>query len=263
LDYDFIPNDSLSALEQVLRPSKTKIVWIETPSNPEWRITDIEAFTRKAHEFGSMAVVDNTVATPVLTRPIECGADIVMHSGTKYLNGHGDVLIGALITKNESELWQRIGEIAHAAGGLPGSFEAWLFLRGIRTLFLRMERICSNALAIAEHFETHPKIKAVLYPGLQRCAGHETATRQMKGGFGGMLSIRVKGGREAAVQVQANTRVFRRATSLGTVESLIEHRASYEGPESLVPEDLLRLSIGIENVSDLISDLEHALATVP
>ena len=261
IGYDFVPNESIADLKRALKPGITKVVWVETPSNPEWRITDIAATVEAAHAAGAMVAVDNTVATPVLTRPIELGADLVAHSATKYLNGHGDVLMGALVAKEDSDYWQRIREVAHDAGALPGSFETWLLLRGVRTLFLRMERICSNALAVATHFRAHHKIKAVLYPGLPECPGYDVAQRQMHGGFGGMLSLRL-GSREAAVQVQARTRVFRRATSLGTTESLIEHRASYEGPGSPVPEDLLRLSIGIEDVSDLIADLEQALEAV-
>lgn len=255
----FIENGCAEALETELRRERTRIVWIETPSNPDWQVTDIEAFCRIAHAHGALAVVDNTVATPVLTRPLALGADIVMHSCTKYLNGHGDVLAGALVTREETPFWRRIREVAHDAGGLPGSFEAWLLLRGMRTLFLRMERISTSALAIAEHFKEHPKVGALLYPGLPGDPGHEVAARQMRGGFGGMLSMRMRGGREAAVGVQARVRLFRRATSFGTTESLIEHRASYEGPQTRVPDDLLRLSIGLEDPLDLIEDLEQAL----
>jgi cystathionine gamma-synthase len=259
LNYDFVPNGDEAALRAALRPNETKVVWVETPSNPDWRVTDIAASAREAHEAGAMVVVDNTVATPVLTRPISLGADIVVHSGTKYLNGHGDVLVGASIAKEDTPLWRRIRETAHDAGALPGPFEAWLLLRGVRTLFLRMDQICSNAHTIATHFEKHPRIETVHYPGITGSADHTIARRQMLGGFGGMLSIRVAGGYESAVAVQAACRIFKRATSLGAVESLVEHRASYEGAGSLVPDNLLRLSIGIEDVADLISDLEQAL----
>jgi cystathionine gamma-synthase len=259
LEYDFVPNGDEVALRESLRPNQTKVVWVETPSNPDWRVTDIAAFSHEAHEAGALVVVDNTVATPVLTRPISLGADLVVHSGTKYLNGHGDVLIGALIAKDETPLWRRIREMAHDAGALPGPFEAWLLLRGVRTLFLRMDQICSNALKIASHFVGHPCVDAVHYPGLPGSPDHEIAGRQMSGGFGGMISIRIAGGYESAVAVQAACRVFKRATSLGTLESLVEHRASYEGAGSPVPDNLLRLSIGVEDVADLISDLEQAL----
>lgn len=262
VEYDFIANNDLEALKKVLKPGKTKIVWLETPSNPLWLITDIEAFTKVAHEAGAIVAVDNTVATPALTRPIEMGADIVMHSATKYLNGHSDVLLGCLICKEESALWTKIKNIAHDAGAIPGSFETWLLLRGIKTLFLRMEKICANSQALAEHFDQHPKIEKVHYPGLVNFEGHDIAKMQMSGGFGGMMSLRIKGGLEAAVKTQANTNVFTRATSLGSVDSLIEHRASIEGEDSKTPQNLLRLSIGIEEVEDLIYDLEQALELI-
>jgi cystathionine gamma-synthase len=259
LRHTAILEGDVAALKQSIIPGKTKIVWIETPSNPLWKITDIAAFAEVAHRQRALVVVDNTVATPVLTCPLDLGADLVMHSATKFLNGHGDVLIGALITKRENEFWQSIVAIAHDSGPLPGSFEAWLLLRGMRTLFLRMERICSNALNIAGFLSAHPKIHTVYYPGLMDFPGHEIARKQMQRGFGGMLSIRLKGGQNAAVRVQANIKVFKRATSLGLTESLMEHRASYEGLTSQAPDDLLRLSIGIENVDDLIADLKQAL----
>jgi len=259
LEYSTYSEEDAGTLESGIVPGRTKIAWIETPSNPLWKITDIAAFSRIAHGHGATVVVDNTVPTPVLTRPIELGADIVMHSATKYLNGHGDVLAGALITNEENDLWNRVRSIAHDAGPLPGSFEAWLLLRGMRTLFLRMERICSSAERIAQFVHEHDLVSSVYYPGLRDFPGHEIAERQMKGGFGGMISIRLAGGFEAAVRVQANVKVFKRATSLGAAESMIEHRASYEGPDSDVPDDLLRLSIGIEKPDDLIHDLEQAL----
>lgn len=262
LDIDFVPNGNESALAESLKPDRTKLVWIETPSNPDWKVTDIASCSRAAHGVGATVVVDNTVATPVLTRPIDLGADLVVHSGTKYLNGHGDVLIGVVIAEEETPLWQRIRALAHDAGALPGPFETWLLLRGMRTLFLRMNQICSNALTIACHLVSHPRVEAVLYPGLPGSRDHEVAARQMSGGFGGMISLRINGGYQAAVAVQAACRVFMRATSLGTLESLIEHRASYEGAASSVPGNLLRLSIGIEDVVDLVSDLEQALESV-
>ena len=259
LQAEFVPNEDLDALRRALRPGVTRLVWIETPSNPMWCVTDIAAAAEIAHQAGALVAVDNTVPTPVLTRPLELGADIVMHAGTKYLNGHGDVLLGALVARENNELWTAIHEIAHDGGALPGTFETWLLLRGMRTLFVRMERICASAMAVAQHFHGHPKLLSVLYPGLPDCVGHDVAVRQMTGGFGGMLSIRVVGGQGGAVRVQANTKIFKRATSFGGTDSLIEHRASYEPPDSPVPQDLLRLSIGLESVSDLIADLEQAL----
>ncbi len=260
LDYTHLADNNPASLISAIIPGRTKIVWIETPSNPLWLITDIAAFCTIAHQHGCMVVADNTVATPVLTKPIDLGADIVMHSATKYLNGHGDILMGVLVTKEKNRVWEHIIEIAHDGGAIPGTFETWLLHRGIRTLFLRMERICSNAQIIAEYLDKHPAIAHVYYPGLAGDAGHEIAAGQMKGGFGGMISIQVRGGMAEAVKVQAKTDVFKRATSLGTTESLIEHRASYEGAGTSVPDDLLRLSIGIEDVEDLVQDLDQALS---
>jgi cystathionine gamma-synthase len=198
--------------------------------------------------------------TPVLTRPIEHGADLVVHSATKYLNGHCDVVAGLVATANKDELWERIREVRLQAGAILGSMEAWLLQRGMRTLFLRVRKACDSALAIANHFEGHAALDAVIYPGLPSHPGHETAIRQMHGGFGGMMCLQVKGGAERALDVAKRCNVFTRATSLGGVESLIEHRYTIEGEGSPVPQDWLRLSIGIENVDDLIADLEQALA---
>ena len=256
---DFAPTGDASALERTIKPGRTKIVWIETPANPSWEVSDIALWARIAHGAGALLSVDSTVATPVLTRPIALGADLVMHSATKYLNGHSDVVGGALITARNDAFWQRICRIRHDGGAVLGPVEAWLLLRGMRTLFIRVDRCCSNALTFAEHFHSHPKILAVQYPGLPDDPGHEIAKKQMQGGFGGMVSIRVKGGEAAAIATAARVKVFKRATSLGGVESLIEHRASIEGPTTPVPRDLLRLSIGIEDVSDLIADIEQAL----
>lgn len=261
IEVTYIPDGDFIALKDNIKIGKTKIVWIETPSNPNWKITDIKIFSEIAHNTGAMVVCDNTVATPVLTKPLDLGADIVLHSATKYLNGHGDILMGALVAKEENEFWNKIKSIAHDGGALPGSFESWLLLRGIRTLFLRMERICSNAMKIAEFLENHPKVKMVYYPGLKNFPGYEIAKRQMQNGFGGMISIRLAD-KESAIKLQTKTKLFKRATSLGLVESLIEHRASYEGKGTQVPDDLIRLSIGIEQVDDLIKDLEQALTQI-
>jgi cystathionine gamma-synthase len=202
------------------------------------------------------------VATPVLTRPFEHGADLVVHSASKYLNGHGDVLAGAVLAARRDPLWERIRSWRRNAGAMPGPFEAWLLQRGMRTLFLRVQRASDTALAIATRFAGHPALTGVLYPGLLDHPGHQVAARQMTGGFGGMLSIRVAGGADRAHAVLREVRVFKRATSLGGVESLIEHRRSSEGPSSPVPDDLLRLSAGIEAPGDLIADLEAALDAV-
>ncbi len=259
LEVSLVPNGDMDALRAALRPGKTRMVWVETPANPLWSITDIAETAAAAHEAGALLGIDSTVQTPVLTRPLELGADIVMHSASKYLNGHSDVLGGALITARDDDFWARVDMVRRENGAVLGAFEAWLLLRGLRTLALRVRAASANALAIAEHFHGHPKVAQVLYPGLPTHPGHEIAGRQMTGGFGGMLSLRVAGGEDAAIQVAAGTTLFKQATSLGGVESLIEHRAGSEGPSSPTPRDLLRLSVGIEDAGDLVSDLEAAL----
>ena len=250
----------LNQLSAALRPGQTRLVWIETPANPTWVVTDIAAAAAIAHGAGAILAVDSTAATPVLTRPLEHGADLVMHSATKYLNGHSDVLAGALVTARDDALWQRIDANRDHGGAVLGGFEAWLLLRGMRTLALRVREASRNAQAIAEHCQGHPGVAQVLYPGLGNDPGHQIAKRQMAGGFGGMISIRVKGGRERALEVAGKLQLFLRATSLGGIESLVEHRASVEGPDSPVPADLLRISVGIEDVDDLTKDLDKALA---
>lgn len=258
---EFDPTIS-GSLAQAIQTGKTKLVWIETPSNPTWDVTDISEAARLAHSAGAKLAVDSTVATPLITRPIDIGADYVLHSATKYLNGHSDVIAGALVTAREDELWEHAREIRHLEGAVLGPFEAWLLLRGMRTMHLRVQHSCAAALHIASHLSQHPNIEAVLYPGLASHPGHEVAKRQMKGGFGGMLSVLVDGGEAAALQVVKAVKLFIPATSLGGVESLIEHRRTVESPDSPVPANLLRISIGVEDPADLIADLEQALATV-
>ena len=260
LDVELIDMTDPSAVEAALRPGVTKLVWVETPANPLWTITDIAATAELAHAAGAMLAVDSTTATPVFTKPLDFGADLAMHSATKYLNGHSDLTAGTVTTRTDNEHWQRVRAVRAQIGGTLGSFESWLLVRGLRTLYLRVRAASVAALRIAEHFDGHPLVAEVLYPGLPSSQGHEVAKRQMTGGFGGMLSIRTAGGETAAIAVAANTTLWKRATSLGGVESLIEHRASVEGAGSPVPLDLLRLSAGIENVDDLIADLEQALA---
>jgi cystathionine gamma-synthase len=259
LAIDFVDATSPQVVANAMRPGVTKLVWIETPSNPIWSITDIAATAKVAHDAGARLAIDNTVATPILTKPIALGADLVMHSATKYLNGHSDVMAGALITAKDDEYWQRITAARTSLGCIIQPFAAWLLTRGCRTLAIRVERASRSAMTIAEHFSKHPKIEAVLYPGLRSHPGHEIAARQMTGGFGGMLSIRVRGGESAAISTAAQVKLWKRATSLGGVESLIEHRASVEGAGSPAPADLLRMSTRIEDVGDLIEDLEQAL----
>lgn len=263
LQVEFIDMGNLDELKRAVRPGKTRLVWVETPANPLWTITDIAAAADIAHAGGAMLAVDSTVATPVLTRPLALGADIVMHSATKYLNGHSDLVAGALVAKTDSSFWQRVKGVRAHVGATLGSVESWLLLRGMRTLHLRVQAACRSAEMLAEFLSEHALVTEVLYPGLPDFPGHAVAANQMQGGFGGMLSIRVKGGASggeaAAIAVAARTSVWKRATSLGGVESLIEHRASVEGADSPAPADLLRLSVGIENIDDLIDDLDEAL----
>jgi cystathionine gamma-synthase len=263
LQVELIDMADPAALRAALRPGRTRLVWVETPANPLWTITDIAAAAQLAHAAGARLAVDSTVATPLLTRPIEHGADLVMHAATKYLNGHSDLVAGVLVTRDDDAFWQRIKSVRAYVGGTLGSFEAWLLTRGLRTLHLRVERACASAQRIAEHFAADARVEQVLYPGLPSFAGHEVAARQMHGGFGGMLSLRTKagalGGESAAIATAANVKLWKRATSLGGTESLIEHRASVEGAGTPAPPDLLRLSVGIEDSGDLIEDLEQAL----
>jgi cystathionine gamma-synthase len=251
------------AVQTAIRAGQTRLVWIETPANPLWTITDIGATAAIAHAAGARLAVDSTVASPVLTRPIEHGADIVMHAGTKYLNGHSDLIAGVLVTRGDDDFWKRVKLLRAQLGGTLGAFEAWLLLRGMRTLYLRVRCASQSAQRIAEHFVRHPLVGAVLYPGLPEASGHAVAARQMTGGFGGMMSIRVKagarGGEATAIATAAHVQLWKRATSLGGTESLIEHRASVEGAGTPAPADLLRLSVGIEDAGDLIADLEQAL----
>ena len=267
LSVDFVDSASTDALARAVAAAPTRLVFVETPANPTWAVTDIAAAAAIARQAGATLVVDNTAATPVLTRPIALGADLVVHSATKYLNGHSDALVGAVVTARDDALWERIGQVRYLAGPVPGPMEAWLLLRGMRTLHLRVERACHNAMAIARHFERHPGVAEVCYPGLDGFPGHAVAARQMRGGFGGMLSLRIRPRRgesaiDAAVGVARRVRLITRATSLGGVETLIEHRKTVEGDDSDVPADLLRLSVGIEAVEDLIDDLEQALETL-
>lgn len=259
LDIEFVETSDLGAVKAAMRPGKTKLVWLETPANPVWSITDIAAIAELAHAAGARVAVDSTVATPILTRPLELGADLVMHSATKYLNGHSDVVAGAVVTKAKDDFWTRIRGNLARIGGVLGPFEAWLLQRGMRTLPIRVRAACAGAMDLAQRLSNHAAVSEVLYPGLPHFPGHEIATRQMKGGYGGMLSIRVKKGEAAAIATAANVKLWARATSLGGVESLIEHRASVEGPTSPVPLDLLRLSVGIESPDDLYDDLARAL----
>jgi cystathionine gamma-synthase len=259
LKVDFVETDDLDALKAAVVPGKTKMVWVETPSNPLWTITDIAAAADIAHAAGARLAVDSTTASPIHTRPLSLGADIVMHAATKILNGHSDVVAGVLAGAKADEFWDKVASIRKMQGAILGPFEAYLLMRGMRTLHLRTAAQARTAMDLAERFSAHPKIARVLYPGLPQHPGHDIAARQMEGGFGYMLSIQLTDGEAAAIRTAAQVRLWKRATSLGGVESLIEHRASIEGPGTPCPPDLLRLSAGIEAVDDLFRDLDEAL----
>jgi cystathionine gamma-synthase len=256
---DFVDTSDLDAVRAAVKKDRTRLVWIETPGNPLWTISDIAAIAEIAHAAGALCAVDSTVATPVFTRPLSLGADIVMHSATKYLNGHSDVIAGALATADSNGFWKNVEAARAQHGAILGPFEAWLLLRSLRTLDVRVRTQTETAVQLATRLARHQNVAGVLYPGLRDHPGHAVAVRQMTGGFGAMLSILVKGGEQAAVGTAARVRLWKRATSLGGVESLIEHRASVEGPDSPCPPELLRLSVGLEDPDDLFADLDRAL----
>jgi cystathionine gamma-synthase len=259
LAVEFVDTSDTDALADAIRPGRTRLLWLETPANPLWDVADIAAAAELAHRAGARLAVDSTVATPVFTRPLAHGADLVMHSATKYLNGHSDAIAGALVSRADDAQWQKLKALRVQLGGILGSFEAFLLVRGMRTLFPRVRLAAANALELAQRLSRHPDIAHVLYPGLPGFPGHAIAARQMQGGFGAMLSIRVGGGEEAAIRAAGRLHLWKRATSLGGVESLVEHRAPVEGPDTPCPRDLLRLSVGIECVDDLYADIEQAL----
>ncbi|HAJ58901.1 MAG TPA: cystathionine gamma-synthase [Cyanobacteria bacterium UBA8543] len=238
--------------------SNTKLIWVETPSNPMLKISNIGKISEIAHQANALCVCDNTWATPMGQSPLKCGADLVVHATTKYLGGHSDVLGGVAITKVEDDFFKKIKTIQTTGGAVASPFDCWLILRGIQTLPYRMRAHSENALKVATFLSEHPKVEAVYYPGLKQHPGHEIAASQMQL-FGGMLSFQVKGGREMAFAITAKVKLFTRATSLGGVESLIEHRASMEGASTKTPENLLRVSVGLEHPDDLIEDLARAL----
>lgn len=254
----FDPKDE-GALAAAVQKGETDLVWIETPLNPTWDVIDIEGAAKAAHEAGAILAVDATATGAVTTRPLTLGADIVFHSATKYLNGHSDVLAGVLVTREETQRWKEIATLRTKIGAPLAPLECFLLMRGMRTLFVRYRQASANAMAIARHFENHPKLERVLYPGLASHEGHAIAARQMTDGFGGMMSLLLKGGFADAQRFCTRLRVIVPATSLGGVESLAEHRKTVEGPSSPVPDNLVRLSIGIEHVDDLIADIAQAL----
>lgn len=262
IEATFFDASEQGAFNAALRPGQTSLVWIETPTNPTWDVIDIAASAKAAHEIGAKLVVDCTVAPPCTTDALALGADMVFYSATKYLGGHSDLTAGALVVREADAWWEEMFRVRASNGGIISPFDAWLLTRGMRTLYLRFERASESALTIARHFEGHPKVERVLYPGLPSHPGHEIAKRQMTGGFGGMMSLLVRGDEAQSRRMAGAVEVFIPATSLGGVESLIEHRKTVEGPQSPVPPNLLRLSVGIEAVEDLIADLEQALATL-
>jgi cystathionine gamma-synthase len=253
---DFVDMSDLAAVKKAVRPT-TKLAWMETPSNPLLKIVDLAAVSNIVHDTGALCVCDNTWA-PTIQRPFDLGADFIMHSTTKYFGGHCDVLGGIVVAKSDNELFQRLRGIQYEGGAVPSPFDCWLILRGMRTLPWRMRAHSENAVRVAQSLSQHRSVERVHYPGLTAHPGHEIARKQMSM-FGGMLSLEVKGGCDAAMNLSNRTKIFTRATSLGGVESLIEHRASIEGPGTTSPEGLLRLSIGLENADDLIEDLNQAL----
>ena len=257
LEHSLVDMTDLDAVRAALRPS-TRMLWVETPSNPLLKISDIAALSQLAQGAGAVCVVDSTFATPVLQQPLALGADFVMHSTTKYLGGHSDVLGGAVIAREDNAVMTRVRDTQTKGGAVPSPFDCWLLQRSIGTLPLRVRAQVENAQAVADFLASHPRVSHVHYPGLASHAGHALARTQMRG-FGAMLSFQIADGREAALAAAARVEVFTRATSLGGIESLIEHRASVEGPFSTTPPDLLRMSVGLEHADDLIADLAQAL----
>jgi cystathionine gamma-synthase len=256
LEVSFVDMTKLDEIKRAVT-SRTKLIWVETPSNPQLKITDIARVAEVAQAAGAICVCDNTWA-PIVQRPLDLGADLVIHATTKYLGGHSDVTGGVAIARTKTDFFERVREIQTTCGAVPSPFDCWLILRGMRSLPWRMRAHSENALKVATWLLDHPRVETVNYPGLASHDGHEIAARQMSA-FSGMLSFEVRGGREAALEVAAKTEIFIRATSLGGVESLIEHRASIKGEDPRTPQGLLRLSIGLEHPDDLIEDLAEAL----
>ncbi len=258
LEVSTVDMSDMSAIENAIQ-ANTSLIWIESPSNPQLKITDIQAVCDLAKKNSALTVVDNTWPTPVLQNPLDLGADMVVHSTTKYFGGHSDVLGGCVVLAGNSDLEEKLHIIQTHSGGVPSPFDCWLICRGIQTLSLRVKAQTSNALELAKYLETCEGIDQVLYPGLPSHPQYTLASSQMKNGAGAMLSVLIKGGVDEAMQVSNNLKYFSRATSLGGVESLVEHRKSIEGPQSPTPQNLLRLSVGLEHVEDLKEDWNQAL----
>jgi len=259
---DYYEAGDLASMESVIKNGVTQLVWVETPNNPNWEVTDISSASELAHKAGAKLIVDATATPPTMTKSLDLGADISFHSATKYLNGHSDISAGALSFNQQSSMYENLFTIRKLHGTVLNSQDAFLLIRGLRTLFLRVEKNSQNAMLLAKHFNNHEFIEKVLYPGLETHPNHQIAKHQTNGQFGGMLSVIVKGSQTDAVNVVRNCKVFYPATSLGGVESLIEHRKTVSGDDFPVHENLLRISAGIEDPVDLINDLEQALNTV-
>ena len=256
---DHFPAGDMAAMAAQIQPGKTKLVWIETPANGDWSITDIAAAAELAHAAGAVLMVDSTAAPPCTQQPLALGADISFHSATKYMGGHSDFTAGVLSSQTNNPLWDEIRAVRGFQGTILPAFEAWLLIRSLRTLHIRYEQCSKNAMDFATHFAKYPDIQTVLYPGLPDHPGHKTAAHQMQNGFGGMMSVLVNGSQTRALEMAKAANIFIPATSLGGVESLIEHRFTLTGPDAGIPQNMLRLSIGIEHIDDLIADFEQAL----
>ena len=259
---DYYEAGDLASMESVIKNGVTQLVWVETPNNPNWEVTDISSASELAHKAGAKLIVDATATPPTMTKSLDLGADISFHSATKYLNGHSDIAAGALSFNQQSSMYENLFTIRKLHGTVLNSQDAFLLIRGLRTLFLRVEKNSQNAMLLAKHFNKHEFIEKVLYPGLETHPNHQIAKHQTNGQFGGMLSVIVKGSQTDAINVVRNCKVFYPATSLGGVESLIEHRKTVSGDDFPVHENLIRISAGIEDPVDLINDLEQALDTV-
>ena len=260
LEVSYVDFNEPALVQAAIIQGKTKVIWLETPSNPTWDITDIAAISTVAHAAGVLVAIDNTVATPILTRPLEHGADIVVHSCSKYMNGHGDLIAGAVVVAHgQAAILSDMQKLRNEYGGVLGSFETWLLLRGLRTLSVRVKTASVSALKIAEFLDGCDAVQQVLYPGLPHHPGHDIAAKQMTGGFGGMLSFRLKGGEVAAKILAGKVQIIRQAISFGSTETVIEHRAGMEKPDSPTPRDMLRVSVGLEHTDDLIADLQQAM----
>jgi cystathionine gamma-synthase len=259
VSYSAIDMSNTEGVEKAIQEN-TKLIWIESPSNPSLKVTDIQAVTDIAKRYSIITACDNTWATPYFTQPFSHGVDLIMHSNTKYFGGHSDILGGCIIVKEQNELSQKIRDFQTLGGGVPSAFDCWLLYRSLATFPIRMQVHGANAQKLAEYLVQHPKVEKVMYPGLQTNEYHEVSKKQMQNGFGGMMSILVKGDEKTALQFASKLKLVKHATSLGGVETLVDHRRSAEGVHSNSPENLVRISVGIEHIDDLVADFEQALS---